>query len=318
MKKIIVKENDAKQRADRFLNKLLPNANKNFIMKMMRKKNIVNNGKKMSASDILETGDEITLFFSDETYEKFSKKKNNYSQVKLDIVYEDENILVLDKPRGLLSHSAENLREKNLIDGAISYLIEKGEYNPRLENTFVPALCNRLDRNTSGLVIVGKNSHALKTINEKIRSRDFKKIYNAIVVGSFDYEGKMTNQMVKDENKNRSKIVKDDGIVMESDFKPIITGERYSLVEIDLITGRTHQIRLQLSNMKHPILGDPKYGIYSANRKLEALNMKNHQLLSSVEIIFPEMEGDLEYLSHKHFISKYKKEIREVHKKIND
>lgn len=319
MKKIIVEKNDENQRADRFLNKLLPNANKNFIMKMIRKKNIINNGKKLDPSDILRLGDEISIFFSDETFEKFSHKKNSYAHVNLDIVYEDENILIVDKPSGLLSHSAENLREKNLIDGVINYLIEKGEYNPREENTFVPALCNRLDRNTSGLVVVGKNANALKTINQKIKTRDFKKIYNAIVLGHFKFEGRMSNKMVKNENKNRSIITKNhDGILMESDFKPIISGEKYSIVEIDLITGRTHQIRVQLSNMKHPILGDPKYGSYAANRKLESLNMKNHQLLSSVEIVFPKMEGELEYLSHKNFISKYKEAIREVYKKLND
>lgn len=319
MKKIIVEKNDANQRADRFLTKLLPKANKNFIMKMIRKKNIIRNGCRMDASDILLLGDEIKLFFSDETFEKFSKKENKYAHINLDIVYEDKNILVLDKPSGLLSHSAKDLREKNLIDGVINYLIENNEYNPRVENSFVPALCNRLDRNTSGLVVVGKNSYALKAISDKIKSRDFKKIYNAIVIGKFTYEGRVENKMIKNERKNLSVITKkDDGIYMESFFKPIISGERYSIVEVDLITGRTHQIRLQLSNLKHPILGDPKYGSFSANRKLEDLNLKNHQLLSSVEIVFPKMDGELEYLSHKNFISKYKSKMMEVYKKLNE
>lgn len=319
MKKIIVGENDKDQRADRFLSKLLPNANKNFIMKMMRKKNIVNNNKKMNASDILKKGDEITIYFSDETFEKFSKKDNTYAHINLDIVYEDENILVVDKANGLLSHSASNNREKNLIDGVVAYLIESGQYNPRNENSFVPALCNRLDRNTAGLVIVGKNALALKTINEKIRQRDFKKIYNAIVLGKFTYNGLLEDRMVKDDKKNRTNIVKSkDGILMQSEVKPIITGERYSLVEIDLITGRTHQIRAQLANLKHPIIGDPKYGSYSANRKLESLDMKNHQLLASVEMILPKMDGDLEYLSNKKFTSKYKSKLMEVYKKLDE
>lgn len=319
MKKIIVGENDKGQRADRFLSKLLPNANKNFIMKMIRKKNIVNNSKRMNASDILNKGDEITIYFSDETFEKFSKKDNTYAHINLDIVYEDENILVVDKASGLLSHSASNNREKNLIDGVIAYLIESGQYSPRNENSFIPALCNRLDRNTAGLVIVGKNAVALKTINEKIRERDFKKIYNAIVLGNFTFNGLIEDRMVKDDKKNRTNIVKSkDGTLMQSDVKPIIAGEKYSLVEIDLITGRTHQIRAQLAHLNHPILGDPKYGSYSANRKLDILDMKNHQLLASVEMILPQMEGDLEYLSNKKFTSKYKSKLMEVYKKLDE
>ena len=319
MKKIIIGENDKDQRADRFLSKLLPNANKNFIMKMIRKKNIVNNNSKMNASDILKLGDEITLFFSDQTYEKFSKKSNSYAHIKLDIVYEDQNIIVIDKPSGLLSHSADNMRDKNLIDGVIAYLIEKGEYNPREENSFVPALCNRLDRNTAGLVIVGKNSLSLKTLNSKIKERDFKKIYNSIVLGEFTLNGLVEDRMIKDDKKNRSNITKSDsGIIMQSYFKTLIAGEKYSLVEIDLITGRTHQIRTQLSNLKHPILGDPKYGNYGANKKLDTLGMKNHQLLASVEMILPKMDGELEYLSDKRFVSRYKNELSEVYKKLNE
>ncbi|WP_296254784.1 RluA family pseudouridine synthase [uncultured Ezakiella sp.] len=319
MKKIIVGENDKGQRADRFLSKLLPNANKNFIMKMIRKKNIVNNSKRMNASDILNKGDEITIYFSDETFEKFSKRDNTYAHINLDIVYEDENILVVDKASGLLSHSASNNREKNLIDGVIAYLIESGQYSPRNENSFIPALCNRLDRNTAGLVIVGKNAVALKTINEKIRERDFKKIYNAIVLGNFTFNGLIEDRMVKDDKKNRTNIVKSkDGTLMQSDVKPIIAGEKYSLVEIDLITGRTHQIRAQLAHLNHPILGDPKYGSYSANRKLDSLDMKNHQLLASVEMILPELDGELKYLSNKKFTSKYKAKLMEVFKELNE
>lgn len=319
MKKTIVGENDKGQRADRFLSKLLPNANKNFIMKMIRKKNIVNNSKRMNASDILNKGDEITIYFSDETFEKFSKRDNTYAHINLDIVYEDENILVVDKASGLLSHSASNNREKNLIDGVIAYLIESGQYSPRNENSFIPALCNRLDRNTAGLVIVGKNAVALKTINEKIRERDFKKIYNAIVLGNFTFNGLIEDRMVKDDKKNRTNIVKSkDGILMQSDVKPIIAGEKYSLVEIDLITGRTHQIRAQLAHLNHPILGDPKYGSYSANRKLDSLDMKNHQLLASVEMILPELDGELKYLSNKKFTSKYKAKLMGVFKELNE
>ncbi len=315
MKSVIISNNDANQRVDRFLMKLLPNANKNFIMKMIRKKNIVLNNKKIEASTMLVVGDEIKIFFSDETYDKFSANKSDYAHIKLDIVYEDENILVLDKPSGLLSHVSKNLKEKNLIDGAIHYLIEKGEYNPRIENSFVPALCNRLDRNTAGLVIVGKNAEALREMNKLIKSREVKKFYRAIVVGKAELDCELRDNMKRDEEKNRSMISKS-GVEMISHVKTITADEKFSLVEIELITGRTHQIRLQLANISHPILGDPKYGNYNTNEVLKDINLNSKQLLASVRLEFPELSGVLRELSNKKLVSRYLSKLNTIMEKL--
>ncbi|MDO5717219.1 MAG: RluA family pseudouridine synthase [Tissierellia bacterium] len=304
MKKIIIEENDRNQRADRFLVKHLPNAKKNFLMKMLRKKNIMRNGKRLHPEDILEMGDVIEFFFSDETYEKFKGKDKVYSHVSLDIIYEDDHVLVLDKPAGLLSHSASKLREKNLVDGAIKYLIEKGEYNPRAENSFTPAICNRLDRNTSGIVMVGKTNLALKLINEALRGREVSKYYYAIVVGEFCNDGLYETSMTRLESKNIS-LLSRDGKHMVTEIHTISKNKNLSLLRVKLVTGRTHQIRVQLQALGHSILGDPKYGNSNLNQKYG----QKHQLLSAVEMILPNFIGDLNYLSGKKFVSKYKMDM---------
>lgn len=315
---IKIKENDANQRVDRFLQKLMPNAGKNFLMRMLREKKIKVNKKKCEPSYLLSEGDDVTIYFSDETFKKFSKgRREVFNKTKIEIVYEDENVLIVDKPAGLLCHVSNNLKEPNVVDGVINYLRENGEYNPRDEHSFVPAISNRLDRNTAGLVIAAKNANALRCVNELIKNREIKKLYHAIVRGKMDFNGTMKNSFEKNENKNMVKLSKEGDKSMESVITTIESADDFSLVKIELITGRTHQIRLQLKLLKHPIIGDNKYGDIAFNNSLN-IKDKNHQRLVAGELVFPELSGDLESLSKKSFKSKYLDELFNDYRSLTD
>ena len=315
---IKIKENDANQRVDRFLQKLMPNAGKNFLMRMLREKKIKVNKKKCEPSYLLLEGDDVTIYFSDETFEKFSKgRREVFNKTKIEIVYEDENVIIIDKPAGLLCHVSNNLKEPNVVDGVINYLREKGEYNPRDEHSFVPAISNRLDRNTAGLVIAAKNANTLRTMNELIKNREIQKLYHAIVRGKMDFNGILKNSFEKNEKKNMVKVTKDGEKSMESVITTIKSASDFSLVKIELITGRTHQIRLQLKLLKHPIIGDNKYGDIGFNNSLN-IKDKNHQRLVAGELVFPKLEGDLESLSDKSFKSKYLEELIDDYRSLTD
>lgn len=316
---IEVKPNDSNQRIDRFLLKLMPNANKNFMMRMLREKKIKLNNQKADPAELIQEGDNIQIYFSDETFDKFSsKKEKSKNNIKLDIVYEDVNIAILDKPTGILCHFANNLKEPNLVDSFINYLSDKSEYNPRDEHSFVPSLCNRLDRNTSGLVIAAKNAESLRKINELIKEHKIQKYYFAIVKGELVYDGYIENSYSKNEKKNMMNLEKNSnsGKIMKSKISTIKSNRDFSLIKIELITGKTHQIRLQLKTLGAPIIGDNKYGDIDFNNKLNIKN-NNHQKLVSGELVFPEIEGKLSYLSNKKFVSKYKSELFNLYKFIN-
>ncbi|MDO5713835.1 MAG: RluA family pseudouridine synthase [Tissierellia bacterium] len=259
MQKVIIEKNDDGQRLDRFLKKLLPKAPKNLIYKSLRKKNIVVNGKKKEPHIILKTGDEIKIFFSDETIKKFSKSlqemKSNWPQ----ILYEDNNILLMVKPGNILTHGRGNPKEDDMVKKLISYLQDTNQYHPRKEHSFTPAVCNRLDRNTSGILIGAKNAEALREINTLIAERKVIKKYLALVHGNFQFRGLCKDYLSKDEDKNKV-FLGSDGKEILTEFQPLLQNKDFSLVEVHLITGRTHQIRSQCAALGHPILGDKKYG----------------------------------------------------------
>ena len=273
MKKIVITKNDENQRLDRFITKLFSNAPKNYLMKMFRKNYFKVNSKKVKPDYILNNNDEISIFFSDDTYEKFVKKKKNHSNKNINIIYEDEFFLIVDKDPGILSHSNSKDRSENIIDNAINYLIESGSYNPRGENTFIPALCNRLDRNTSGLVIIGKTKEALTDMNSYIKDRLVSKEYLTIVSGNFDKNGIFHSKICKDENKNIVyKSDSKDAREIITEFSVIEKNQGYSLLNIKLITGKTHQIRYHLKELGFPIIGDRKYNeLYRGNYKNQIL-----------------------------------------------
>lgn len=320
MKEVIISKNESNQRLDRFLKKYMPKASKGFIYKMLRKKRIKLNGKKANPNDVIKEGDVLSLYLSEDTINKFKeeiKVKNN--RVDIDIVYEDENIILINKPKGLLSHSDRVDSKNDVVNMLISYLYSKGEYNPNEEKTFAPSICNRLDRNTSGIIIGAKNFTALQLINKAIREKKIKKYYKCIVKGKIEKDFNIKGYMLKDAKKNKANIFQNyvNGAKMiETGIKVLKSNDKYSLLEINLITGRTHQIRAHLSYLGHPIIGDIKYGDITTNRFFKEEYNLDSQFLHSYKIEFNGLDEYLSYLNGKSFTAKldelYKKIIKEL------
>jgi len=300
MQEIIVGKNDSGQRADKFLKKFLPVASAGFIYKMMRKKKIKLNNCRIKPSQIVKEGDLIQLYFSTETLEKFtSEVQVAETGIDFSIVYQDENIIVVHKPVGMLSHS-DGRQEETLIDQLVYYLFQKGEYLPESEKSFVPALCNRLDRNTGGLIIGAKNFSALQDMNYMIKQKWVDKYYKTVVIGKIEEEKEIQGFLVKDGDTNSveiaSKPVKGSKKI-RTFYRPIsYNNTGYTLLEVQLITGRPHQIRAHLADMGHPIIGDYKYGDRKANRLFRDKYGLGSQFLYAHRIVFRETTSKFAYL----------------------
>ncbi len=294
MKEIIITNNESGQRMDRFLKKYLNKANSAFIYKMIRKKNIKLNNSKVEPEVVLEKDDVVQIYLSDETIDKFREKKSLLqTAIHFKVVYEDENILVVNKPVGL-STQPDLTSKKSLVDEVKMYLDAKEK---NISFTFKPAVCNRLDKNTSGLVIAAKNYDAVKQVNKAIRDRDIKKYYEAKVHGTILKDLELVDYMIKDEYKNMVEIVKEES----ENAKKIITYAhpikregKFTWLEIDLETGRAHQIRAHLASIGHPVVGDKKYG---------KKDREKHQILHAYKILLNGFEGDLSYLNGKEIVS---------------
>lgn len=297
MRKLVITEGESGQRLDRFLGKYMKEAPKSFLYKMLRKKNIKLNGGRAEGKEMLVLGDEVTLFLSDETVEKFREQKE-ICQVdgEIDIVYEDEQVLFFNKPAGLLSQKAEK-DDVSLVEYLISYLPESRE------RAFTPGISNRLDRNTSGLVVAAKNALAARQLNEWIRNRQVRKFYLCLVMGEMTQHGMVKSFLKKDGEKNQVSISKsqsEGADEIQTLFEPLESKNGITYLRVELITGKTHQIRAQLSSMGHPLLGDTKYGNQRINQLLRRQCGLKHQLLHCCEMQFPEnMEGALAELSGK-------------------
>lgn len=312
MRNITVNENDSGQRIDRFLKKYLSLASTSMIQKFLRIKKIKVNRKKVDANFILNLGDEINIFIYEEELEKLidNKPRRTYSK-KLDIVYEDDNIIVINKPINMLSHaSSPEDYGKNLVDYMVGYLIETGAYVPRLEKTFVPAIINRLDRNTSGLVVGAKNSMALRELN-KIKEKSLDKYYKTIVVGNVKRDFVINERLLKDENTNTT-VVSEKGKESITEVCVEKNSRDFSLLKIKLITGRTHQIRQHLSSKKFPIVGDIKYGNREINEEFKKKYDLKNQFLHAEQIQFKNITGELSYLNNKTFYAKMSKLYTEI------
>ena len=304
MKEITIGPNDAGQRLDRFLAKAVPLLPASLAQKYIRLKRIKLGGKRVERDTRLNTGDVLQLYINDEFFDK-PREDNAYLTVanpKLTIVYEDEHILLVDKRPGLAVHAHDGAEfGRTLIDHIKAYLYQKKEWLPREENSFVPSLCNRIDRNTGGIVIAAKTAEALRVMNQKIKDRELDKRYLAIVEGNpKPREGSLKGYLFKDEKKNRVFVTdhpQPGAKTCQTNYKVLASNNGLSLVECELITGRTHQIRAQFAHAGHPLLGDGKYG------KLDKRFDRTYQALYSYKLTFTfaTEAGSLEYLNGKSF-----------------
>ncbi len=306
MREIVINKNDAGQRLDKFLTKKFKTLPLSLIYKLIRKKKITLNRKRTKENVILNEGDLLLIFVSDDLLSESAPKKT-FSSGKINIVYEDENILIVDKESGLIVHSDTNEESDTLIDRITSYLISKEEFNPEEENSFAPALCNRIDRNTQGLVIAAKNAQALREMNDIIKNRNIQKTYLAVVHGEINPKnGEIKIQLEKDSNKNIVKVKKtvtDNSKTAITKYKTIdkTRNRAFSLLEIELITGRTHQIRASFAHIGHPLLGDGKYAV---NKKDREMGYKSQALCSySIKFIGCEKYELLSYLNKSEFFA---------------
>lgn len=305
MQEIIVSANEAGQRFDKLLAKYLNEAPKSFLYKMLRKKNIVLNGKKATGNEKLVVGDSVKLFLSDETIEKFSKTEVVRTNMKLDIIYEDAHVLMINKPVGMLSQKAD-AKDESLVEHIISYLLESGQLSEEELRSFKPSICNRLDRNTSGLLVAGKSLVGLQTMGELFKTRSLRKYYRCLVVGNIKEQEYIKGYLTKDENTNKVSILQTeikDSLPIETEYKPLWSNNHCTLLEVHLITGRTHQIRAHLASQGHPIIGDYKYG----NRKMNDVYKKKYQvesqLLHAYRLEMPALDGGFKAISEKQFIA---------------
>lgn len=315
MKELIITQNEGGQRIDKFLSKRFKTMPQSLIYKYLRTKRIKLNGKKASPNDFVSEGDTLTFYIAEEFFEdKAEDLAFTHVKAKLDIVYEDDNVLIVDKPAGLLCHSDDNEGYNTLINHIKAYLMEKGEYTQG--EAFAPALCNRIDRNTCGLVISAKTAEALRDMNKRIKMRYILKQYLAAVHGKpSPAEGTISGFIRKDSSANRVYVSSQKRNAGEKDaitkYKLIESKGDISLIQVDLVTGRTHQIRAHLSSVGHPLLGDGKYAVNKKDRQqgfchqsLCAYRLKF--LPSDTEDSLSYLEGKVLYASQPSFLKLFK------------
>ncbi|WP_138307319.1 MULTISPECIES: RluA family pseudouridine synthase [unclassified Clostridium] len=340
MQTLTITQNEAGQRLDKLLTKYLNQAGKGFIYKMMRKKNITLNGKKCDGSERLEEGDQVKLFLSDETIEKFSvpdtggyterpgdgkgaapwpdEKRERARGTRgeprgtgecegrrhLDIVYEDQHILVVNKPSGMLSQKAKD-SDMSMNEYILNYLIDSGKLPISQLRTFKPSICNRLDRNTSGLVVAGKSLAGLQVMNEVFKDRSIHKYYQCLVAGEIKEKQLIAGFLKKDGSTNTVSIYPlevEDSVPIMTEYLPLAGSGRFTLLQVTLITGRSHQIRAHLASTGHPIVGDYKYGSRGLNDTVKKKYGVRSQLLHSWRLVMPEtLPAPLEQLRGKEF-----------------
>jgi len=312
MRELIVSQNEAGQRMDKLLAKYLNKAPKSFIYKMLRKKNIVLNNKKADGSEKLQEKDSIKLYLSEDTINGFREEikitvpvKSNKKTDALDVLYEDGQILLINKPVGMLSQKAKP-QDVSLVEKIIQYLLEKSAITKESLELFRPSVCNRLDRNTSGIVIAAKTLPATQEMSRILKDRSVYKEYRCIVAGKMTEEQLLKGWLLKDEKTNTVRVYdkeQPNSDYICTEYFPLKTNGDYTLLKVHLITGRSHQIRAHLASTDHPLIGDTKYGDRKANDYFRRKFGLKNQLLHSGRLVFPELKGTVKELSGKTFLA---------------
>ncbi len=315
MKEFIIDSHNQNQRLDKYLLKLLNNSGKGFIYKMLRKKNIKLNSLKATGNEILKCGDRITLYLSDETINQFTQEISvNLSAGPLLTVFEDQNILVVNKPKSVLSQPESSSDRDTLIHRIHNYLHHSHGFDFSKTSTFSPSVLNRLDRNTTGLIISCKNLPAAQVLNEMQKAHQIEKYYFAVVKGQVTQNRTLTGYIKKTEG-NKAEVSTEfshDATKVVTEIFPIKSTNKHSLIKIKILSGKTHQIRVHLKSIGHPILGDLKYGDPNENHMLKHSLNVNSQLLHSGLLVFKRIKEPLEYLSGKEISCALPTEFQQV------